>query len=134
MGDEEQQVIRALFDAFARRDLETALTLLDPDVEFWPQGTAERTQRTTPYRGHDGIREYFADVGRVWDDLRVEPDDLRVAGVGVVAFGTAHGRIGAELVHQPVIWVFKLRGGRVVFGRVVATAAEAEATAREQRA
>jgi ketosteroid isomerase-like protein len=134
MVGDEQGIIRALFDAFARRDVAAALDLVHPDVEFWPQGTAQRTQRAAPYRGHDGMREYFADVARIWDDLRVEPDDFRGAGAGVVVFGTAHGRIGAEIVRQPVIWVWKLRDGRVVFGRVVDTAAEAEATARERRA
>jgi uncharacterized protein len=121
--------VRALFDAFARRDVDRALALVDPAVEFWPQGTAERTRRTEPYRGPDGLRRYFADVAAVWDELWVDPSDLRVAGAGVVAFGTAHGRAGDEEMHRPVIWVFKLRGERLAYGRVVATAAEALAMA-----
>jgi ketosteroid isomerase-like protein len=80
------------------------------------------------------MREYMDDVERVWDELRVEPTDFRAAANGVVAFGTAHGRIGSEIVRQPVIWVWKLRAGLVVFGRVVDTAAEAEATAQQQSA
>jgi uncharacterized protein len=130
-----EEVIRALFDAFARRDLDAALALTQPDLEFWPQGTAQRAERTAPYRGHDGLREYFADVAAHWDDLRVEPGELRVAGDGVVAFGTAVGRpAGAEEdVSQPVIWLFKLRDGRVLHGRVVATAAEALAAAERSR-
>jgi ketosteroid isomerase-like protein len=127
-----EEVIRALFDAFARRDLDAALALAEPDVEFWPEGTAQRAERTAPYRGHDGIRQYFDDVAAVWDELRVEPGELRVAGDGVVAFGTATGRpVGSDdEVGQPVIWLFKLRGGRVQHGRVVATAAEALAAAQ----
>jgi ketosteroid isomerase-like protein len=131
MSDSEQAVVRALFDAFARRDVDAALELFDPEGEFWPEGTAEHVHRTAPYRGHDGLRQYFADVAAVWDELRVEPTDFRTAGAGVVAFGTAHGLVGGERLEQPVIWVFKLREGRVVFGRVVGTAAEAEATAAQ---
>ena len=120
-----EDIIRALFDAFGDRDVDAALELVDPDVEFWPQGTAERAGRDGPYRGADGLREYFADVAAQWDELRVEPGELRVAGDGVVSFGTAIGRHGGQELRQPVIWVWKLRGGRVVSGRVVATAAQA---------
>ena len=117
--------IRALYAAFGARDLDAALALTDPEVEFWPQGTAQRVGRTEPYRGADGLRAYFADVAAQWDELRVQPDELRIAGNGVVAFGTAIGRSGGEEVRQPVIWVWKLRDGRVLSGRVVATAAQA---------
>jgi ketosteroid isomerase-like protein len=124
-----ETTVRALFDAFARRDVERALALVDPDFEFWPQGTAERAGRTEPYRRADGLRRYFADVEELWDELWVEPRDLRAAGAGVVAFGVAHGRAGATEMRLPVIWVFKLRDDRVAYARVVATAAEALAIA-----
>ena len=132
--DDPEVVIRALYDAFARRDIAAAARLVDPDVHFWPQGTAERTGRSAPYRGVDGLRAYFADVAEHWDELRVEPDELRIAGNGVVAFGTAYGRSGEQQVSQPVIWVWKLRDGRILSGRVVATAAQAMAVVADAEA
>jgi ketosteroid isomerase-like protein len=123
------ETVRALYDAFARRDVGAAIALAHPELEFWPHGTAERARRGESYRGHDGLREYFADVERVWDELRVEPDELRVAGDAVVAFGTAVGRTRGQEVRQQVIWVWKLREGRVLSGRVVPTAAAAAAAA-----
>jgi ketosteroid isomerase-like protein len=125
-GDRDPgETVRDLYDAFARRDVDAAIALTHPGVEFWPHGTAERAARASPYRGHDGLRAYFDDVASVWEELRVEPDELRIAGDGVVAFGTAIGRSGGQRVHQPVIWVWKLREGRVVSGRVIPTKAEA---------
>lgn len=52
---------------------------------------------------------------------------MRTAGSGLVAFGVAIGRLRGEAEEQriPVIWVFRLRGGRIVYGRAAATAAEA---------
>jgi ketosteroid isomerase-like protein len=116
-------VVQQLFDAFARRDLEAALALLAADVELWPQGTAQRAGRDAPYRGHDGIRQYFVDVASVWETLAVEPGELRVVAGGVVAFGNARGRglDGSEL-DAPVIWVFKLQDGLVTSARVTDTA------------
>jgi ketosteroid isomerase-like protein len=123
--DSSEQIVRALYYAFARRDVDAAIALADPSLEFWAQGTGERAARTTPYRGHEGLREYFADVAEQWDELTVEPDDFRFAGSGVIVFGRARGRAGDDTLDVPVIWVWKLRGGRVAYGRAVATAAEA---------
>ena len=126
-GREAQATVLRLFDAFAARDADAALAVLHPDVELWAQPTAERVQRPAPYRGHDGFREYLADVDRAWESFRVEPGDFRVAGGGVIAFGHAEGRArGADAaVRLPVIWVFRLRDGLVAFCRVARTAAEA---------
>jgi ketosteroid isomerase-like protein len=119
-------VVRELFAAFAARDVDAVIARVDPAVEFWPQGTATVAGRAEPYRGHDGMREYMADVARVWRSLEVEPGDLRIAAGGVVAFGRAQGvRADGEEMSVPVIWTFKLAGDRVLSARVVATAAEA---------
>lgn len=129
-------LVRALFDAFAARDGDAAIALVAENFEFWPQGTAERLARVEPYRGHAGLREYLADVARVWDELVVEPGHLRVAGGGVVAFGTARGRHAGETteIEVPVIWVFKVADGEICSVRVVPTAAEADATLARQAA
>ena len=120
---EPAEVVRRLFDAFARRDLDAALAVAADDVQLWPQGTAQAAGREAPYRGHDGIRAYFADVARVWESLEVQPGELRAAAGGVIAFGTARGRtIAGDDLEVPVIWVFQLRDGLVVSGRITNTA------------
>ncbi len=127
-----ERVVREVFAAFARRDLPAILACCAPDVEFWPEGTGAQSgrSRTEPYRGHAGMAEYLADVEAVWERLEVEPRDLRVAGAGVIAFGHASGRMRAgQDVEIPVIWVLKLRGGLLSFGRAVRTEAQAEAVA-----
>lgn len=108
-------MVRAVFDAFGRRELDAALIHMTEDVELWPLGTAAEIGRTEPYRGHDGIREYFADLGTTWEYLRIVPGDLRVAANGVVAFGTAYGRTvdGHEHDGVGVIWVVRMREQRV---------------------
>jgi ketosteroid isomerase-like protein len=122
-------VVGAVFAAFARRDPAALDALIDPECRFWPQGTAEAVGRAEPYAGHAGMAAFFEDVARTWDVLEVEAPDVRVAGTGVVCFGAATGRLRGrpETTRVPVIWVFRLREGRVVYGRAVATAAEARA-------
>ena len=128
-----EQTVRDLFAAFSARDAEAALALVHPDVEFWAEPTADLAGRAEPYRGRDGFRAYLADVERVWDEFAVDPQDFRVAGTGVIAFGVAEGRPKDaghdERQRIPVIWVFRLADGLVVFCRVARTAAEAAALA-----
>lgn len=127
-------MVRALFRAFADRDIETAIALTDPNLEFWPQGTAEEIGRTEPYRGREGMRAYFADVARAWRHLEVHPGDMRAVAGAVVAFGTASGtRVDGTSIELPVIWTFKVRDGRVLSGRVVATGAQADAVLEAAR-
>ncbi len=132
---DDGDVIRALFAAFARRDADAAITLVDEDFEFWPQGTAKRVQTPLPYRGHDGVRLYMQHVAEVWADLEVEARSIRFVTGGCAAFGVARGTpIDGPPMEVPVIWVFRLRAGRVLHAKVVATAEEALAEASGEAA
>jgi ketosteroid isomerase-like protein len=113
-NDEDVEVVRAIYDAFARRDVEGMLRWASPEVVFFPQGTAELVGRAEPYRGHDGIRRYFADAEAQWDELSLQPDDIRAAAGGVVVFGTVEGRTANDVVRRRVVWSWKLRDGLAV--------------------
>jgi ketosteroid isomerase-like protein len=118
-------VVKAVFAAFAERDVEGVLELTDPDVEF-SAVTADLAGRTEPYRGHDGIREYFRDVALVWEELRLTPRDFREVGESIVVTGRVSARSAARVVDGSTGWVWRVRDGRVVYGRVYASAADAE--------
>jgi ketosteroid isomerase-like protein len=123
-------VVRAVFAAFAERDVERALELIDPEVEFTPV-TSDFAGRTEPYRGHDGIREYFRDVALVWDDLRLTPRDFREVGESIVVTGRVNARSPARIVDGSTGWVWRVRDGRVVYGRVYASAGDAQQAAAD---
>ena len=116
--DGDVATIRAIYDAFARNDVEAALAHVAADIEWFPTGTASRVGRTEPYRGHEGVREYFADAARVWDDLTLHADDIRAAATSVVVFGHVEGRAGGELLRRSVVWTWRLHGGKAVSLRV----------------
>lgn len=54
--DGEIAVVRAIYDAFAARDVGRALPHLAEDFELHVGGTAQRVGRSGPYRGHDACR------------------------------------------------------------------------------
>jgi ketosteroid isomerase-like protein len=111
----EVEVVRAILDAFARRDLSAMSAYLAPDVVLHLQGTGSRTGREGPYVGHEGVREYFADVDRVWEELALVADDVRAIAGSVVVFGHVTGRAAGEpSVVRRVVWTWLLRDGKAV--------------------
>ena len=112
------KIVQAIYEAFARRDLEDALSYMHEDIVFVPAGTASLIGRTEPYVGHDGVRRYFADMSEVWDDLRLVVDDIRAVTEGVVVFGSATGSVGGEPYERSAVWTWKIQGGLATSMRV----------------
>jgi ketosteroid isomerase-like protein len=110
-AEESIEIVRRIYEAFARRDIEAALEYAAPDIELMPNGTASILGRAEPYRGHEGVREYFADAGRVWQDIRISADDFRSTAGGVVVFGRVDGVTGGSPVTRRAIWIWRVRDG-----------------------
>jgi ketosteroid isomerase-like protein len=118
------ELVKAMFAAFAARDLETVLSMADPDVELTAV-TGEHAGRTDPYRGHDGLRAYFRDVAAVWEELRLTPREFRAEGDLILVTGKVSARSRSRTVTGSTGWLWRVRDGRVVYVRVYASAADA---------
>jgi ketosteroid isomerase-like protein len=101
------------------------LKLIDDEFEFTPM-TMDYAGRTEPYRGHDGLRQYFRDVELVWDELRLTPREYREVDGMVIVTGRVNARSRSRIVDGSTGWVWRVRDGRVVYGRVYPSAADAE--------
>lgn len=112
------EVVRTLYAAFAARDLDAALPLVSPDAELHAEATARIAGRTGPYRGHDGLREYFDDVDRVWDELTLFADDIRVVPGFVVVLGHVAFSRGGQPMRRAVVWTWRVRDGAATYVRV----------------
>jgi ketosteroid isomerase-like protein len=120
----EVTIVREIYEAFARRDLEAVLAHCADDVVFSPQGTSQLAGRgVEPYRGHDGLRQYFADVERVWEELTLFGDDIRATAGGVVVFGHVEGAVDGRAFQVNVIWTWQVRDGKAVAIRATALGA-----------
>jgi ketosteroid isomerase-like protein len=118
------ELVKAMFAAFAARDLETVLALADPAIELTAV-TGEQAGRSEPYRGHDGVRAYFRDVAAVWEELRLTPREFRAAGALIVVTGRVSARSSSRTVSGSTGWVWRVRDGKVVYVRVYESAADA---------
>jgi ketosteroid isomerase-like protein len=126
VGRSDIEVVQAVFAAFAERDLEAVLDFAAPEIEFTAV-TSDYAGRTEPYRGHEGIRQYFRDVAEVWDELRVTPTDYRMVGGQVLVTGRVSARSPARVVSGSTGWVWRVSAGKVVRARVYASAEDAAA-------
>ena len=120
------EVVKATFAAFADRDLEAVLELSSPDIEF-AAVTGEHAGRTEPYRGHDGMRQYFRDVALVWEELRLTPREFRVSGDLILVTGRVSARSRSRTVTGSTGWIWRVRDGKVTYVRVYGSAADATA-------
>jgi ketosteroid isomerase-like protein len=115
---DDVDVVRAVYAAFAARDLEAAFRHIDPDCELHLSPTASRVGRTEPYRGHDGLREYWADVNRTWDDLELHAEDFRSVPGAVVVLGHVILRAQGTERSRAAVWTWRVRDGRAYSVRV----------------
>lgn len=110
----EITVVQAVYDAFTDGDVDAGLRHMTDDVVLDVEATGRLAGRFEPYRGHDGIREYFADTQRVWDDLTITPKSFTPADDGVVVIrGLAEGRIGEQQIRAQITWTWTFRDGLV---------------------
>jgi ketosteroid isomerase-like protein len=109
MWEERVSVVRTFVAAITERDVEAALELCHPEIEFFPL-MAQLVAR--PYRGFAGIRRYFGDIDASWQEWRVEVEQLVLAPDGrVVVVTSTHMRgTGSGLPFEQRVahvWEFK---------------------------
>jgi ketosteroid isomerase-like protein len=122
-----REKLLGLYRAFHDRDVPAAGADLSDDFEFHTV-TGERLGRTEPYRGREGLQQYFADVAAAWSEIRLEPQRFHERGEEVLVLGRVWARDrGGTLIDRPAGWVWRFRGGRLVYGRAFEDAIEARA-------
>jgi ketosteroid isomerase-like protein len=109
------ELVRRLYDAFGRGDLEGMVAPLDPEVSWRTPGAPDLPTgglRT----GVPAVREFFALLSNTFDFGEFTPRDFLAAGDKVVVLGTSReGPKGSgQLVDFRWVHVFTFRNGRIV--------------------
>jgi ketosteroid isomerase-like protein len=119
------ELVSKSYEAKPFSDVDTQLRLNDPEVEYLPlTGTLVESGG---YRGHEGVRAYFAEARELWDVMEPEGHDFRDLGDCVVVTGRCRvrGRASGAESHPTCAWVIRLRAGTIVSHRTCATHEEA---------
>jgi ketosteroid isomerase-like protein len=119
MSEENVEAVRAIFEAFNRRDISSMLDHVDPEIEWLPAITPGGIEGNV-YRGHAGIRRWMDDVSESWGAMEVSDLTVQAVGNRVLALGRVHGEGRASGV--PVdrelaqLWEFDKGKGRRAIG------------------
>jgi ketosteroid isomerase-like protein len=105
-------VVRAGIAAFNSGDVEAVIRITEPHIEFIPM----RAPVQGAYRGHDGIREFFADNAQNFDVFHLHCEELHESGDQVVQIGTVRvrGKGSGVDVTVPSATLMTIRDGKVV--------------------
>ena len=110
MSQSSADVVRGLYDAFARADIPAILTTLDEQIDW-------RAPENLPHGGHfagrDAVGRFFEGIGEHWETLAVDVDDILSDGDRVVVLATARGRLRAtsEETGYTAVHAWTLRDG-----------------------
>jgi ketosteroid isomerase-like protein len=116
MSEENVEIMRRVWDAYAKLDIETILSLTDPQAEFvtthfagWPEEEV--------YRGLDGVRRFFEQWLGVWETFDAGVDEFLDLGDRVLVLCWQRGKGGESGVPAEMQFasIFTLREGRIVY-------------------
>lgn len=85
MSEAQVEVVRGLFVAFNRRDLEGQLELLSEDYEWHAAFTGGGLVEGSVYHGREGFKRCWRDQAETWAEIKLEVQELRDLGHRVLA-------------------------------------------------
>lgn len=116
MSQENMDIIKGLYDAFARGDIPAVLGGLDAHVD-WREAEGFLYADQNPYIGPGAVLSgVFARLGGEWEGFQAKPDSLLDGGEAVIAQGHYSGvyKATGRSVLAQFAHVWTLRGGKVV--------------------
>jgi ketosteroid isomerase-like protein len=108
------EVVRQLFERYATTGVESGLEVIHEDVVI--EIPADLSAEPDVYRGHDGVRRYFAGFEGMMEDVRFDLIDVTPVGDRVIAsawFGGRGASSGVDVGLDAFI-VFAFADGKVV--------------------
>jgi ketosteroid isomerase-like protein len=115
MSEESVNVVRGMYEAFGRGDIQTVLAALDPEVEWWEAENFIYADGN-PYVGPGAVLEgVFARINDEWEGFKVSPEGVLDAGETAVGHGYYSGtyKKTGESVRAQFAHFFTFRGGKV---------------------
>ena len=118
------EVVRRGLQALHRWDVDALLPDCDPEIEFVSLvGQVEGRV----YHGHDGLRQFMADLSEAWDVWDPVADHFESSGDLVLAIGSTRLRGKGSGLEIAFGWgqVFRFRDGRLVWSKIYSEPDEA---------
>jgi ketosteroid isomerase-like protein len=79
MSQENVEIARRAYDAFQRNGIEGLMPFLDEEIEW---RNPEDSPIAGAWHGHDGVRDWFAQVSEAFGEMTFTPDEIREVSEG----------------------------------------------------
>jgi hypothetical protein len=124
--DERLEAVRELWGTYREKGVETAIALLDPEVEF-----VDHERRV--FHGHDGVRSFFAEFEQRGEVFTASPYSFELHEPDLLVIGHRRIRTDEGVRGDYLYFVHSCRDGRV--SRIAAhTSREAALAEIDERA
>lgn len=111
MATDNLEIVKATYEAFARRDMAALQQLIDPEIEMFQTPLLPWGGR---YRGTAGLMEFFGKLGEHLDS-QPQPEEYVEAGENIVALGYVRGQVKANRAafEVRIVHVWTLEAGKI---------------------
>ena len=124
MADHNIEIVRAMYEAFARGDTATLLSYLDPAMRVYDRPLHPEA---SVYEGREGFLRFAQTDWAAFDEVSYEPQDFVARGTYVVVpiKQSGRGKGSALGIEESIVNLWKLRDGKCVELRNYSTINEA---------
>jgi hypothetical protein len=115
MSQENVNIVRGLYQAFATGNIPSIIAALDPQVEWWEAENFIYADKN-PYVGSDAVLEgVFMRIADEWEGFAVSPKEVLDAGETAIGYGYYTGtyKKNGEAVRAQFAHFFTFRDGKV---------------------
>ena len=116
MSQENVKVVKGMYEAFGKGDIQTVLAALDPQVEWWEAENFIYAEGN-PYVGPEAVLTgVFARIGAEWEGFAVTPKEVLDAGDTTIGHGYYSGtyRKTGKQARAQFAHFFTFRDGKIV--------------------
>ena len=108
-------IVRALYEAFGRGDIDAILTNLADDVEWIVSGRQDGIPYAGTYHSRNGARDFFSLLGESISYERFEPQRFVAEGDQVAVFGYYLGKVNTNGQAVETNWAMEwtLKDGKI---------------------
>lgn len=112
---ENEKIVREVYAAYLRADLEAVLETCSEDTEWLAFGPADRLPYAGSHRGREQVARYFAILDDKEESKHLVPQEFIAAGDKVIVLGDYKARVNANgrRFQTDFVHVFTLRGGKI---------------------
>ena len=116
MSNNNVNVVRGMYHAFATGEIPTIIAALDPQVDWWEAENFIYADNN-PYVGPNAVLDgVFMRIAQEWDGFAVSPKEVLDAGETVIGHGYYSGtyKKTGEAVRAQFAHFFTFRDGKII--------------------